>query len=258
MKMYVPLDEARVELKRRWEDVDLRKRIEAELGDKFMPAFAERPRAISFRQVCSPDNGFTFFYQCAKYIGAEPLILEYHGDIFVHFNAEKKGLGRLRVTQDDGTRSTVDIMNFHENEKKPLGDCLLKSDENLVNFHHKLFDVSGYRIEFLDNTEWFHSVGKAAEYYYPILLHCVAHGILFETFMGDEDIAEERFTSDIVVPTIQKIRDRFGLAPLVVNAYPENQNDIEDFYWWSYPPHVNQYLLAYSAEQKLPLKNVLV
>jgi hypothetical protein len=120
MKMYVSLDEARAEIKRCWADVDLKKRIEAELGDQFMAAFAEKPRAISFRQLCSPDNGFTFFYQCAKYINAEPLILEYHGDIFVHFNAEKKGLGRLRVTQDDGNKATMDIMNFHDNEKKTI------------------------------------------------------------------------------------------------------------------------------------------
>ena len=61
--MYVSLDEARAELKRRWADVDLKKRIEAELGDLFMPTFANKPRGISFRQLCSPDNGFTFFYQ---------------------------------------------------------------------------------------------------------------------------------------------------------------------------------------------------
>jgi hypothetical protein len=102
MKMSVSLDEARVELNRRWHDVALRKRVEAELGDKFLPDFAARPRANSFRQLCSPDNGFAFFYQCAKYLNAEPLISEFHGDLFVNMNEEKKGLGRLRVTQADG------------------------------------------------------------------------------------------------------------------------------------------------------------
>lgn len=74
-------DEARAELARRWADTALRKEIEAELGDDFMPSFRDRPRGVSFRQVCSPDNGFTFFFQGAKYIGAEPLVLEYHNDI---------------------------------------------------------------------------------------------------------------------------------------------------------------------------------
>lgn len=117
MKMYISLDEARTEIERRWADVDLKKRIEAELGDQFMPAFAVKPRAIYFKHLCSPDNSFMFFYQCAKYINVKPLTLEYHGDVFVHFNAEKKGLGRLRVTQEDGNKAMMDIMNFQENEK---------------------------------------------------------------------------------------------------------------------------------------------
>ena len=58
--IYVSLDEAREEIKKRWADTDLKKRIEDELGEKFMSQFYEIPRTVSFRQVCSPDNGFTF------------------------------------------------------------------------------------------------------------------------------------------------------------------------------------------------------
>ena len=260
MKLNMSLDEARAELNRRWHDVALRKRVEAELGDKFLPEFAAQPRANSFRQLCSPDNGFAFFYQCAKYLNAEPLVLEYHGDLFVNMNEEKKGLGRLRVTQADGTRATMDIMAFADNEKKPLAECTLKSGENLVAFHHHLFALSGYPIELNDHTAWFRAIGRAADYYYPVLLHFVAHGVFFEALFDETEGGDERdmvFNNTVIIPTIEKIKAKFGLSPLIVNSFPPNQTDEEDFYWWSYPSPINQYLLDYAQTHQLKLKPVV-
>ncbi|MFZ2975657.1 MAG: hypothetical protein WA055_03475 [Candidatus Moraniibacteriota bacterium] len=145
--IYVSLDEAREEIKKRWNDVELRKKVEEELEDNFMPEFKDNPRAVLFRQICPADNGFEFFFYSGKYIKAEPLILEYHDDMFVSFNEEKKGLGRVRVKLDDGSPAMIDIMNFHENEKKKLGECALKTGEKLVDFHHNLFDLLNYKIE---------------------------------------------------------------------------------------------------------------
>ena len=123
------------------------------------------------------------FTNSTKYINAVPLILEFHGDLFVHVNEEKKGLGRLRVLQEDGSKATMDIMNYNDNGKKPLHECLLKSGENLVDFHHKLLA----QVVLLDNTEWFRAIGRASDYYYPTLLHCVAHGIIIESFLDEGD-----------------------------------------------------------------------
>lgn len=242
--IYFSLDGAREEIKKRWNNLELRKAVEEELGDKFMPSFKEKPRGCTFRQVCSPDNGFTFFYQMAKYIWVEPLVLEYHDDIFVHFNEEKKGLGRLRVSLADGSKTTVDIMNFHENEKKKLGECILKNGEKLIDFHRNLFKVAGYDVEILENSEWFHNIGKAKDYYYYFLLHFVTHGILFETFsMEEREKGEAEFVNDIIISNTERIKDKFGIKPIVVRSYPENQTDEEDFYWWSYPPNINDYLI---------------
>ena len=47
--IYVSLDEARVELKRRWNDVELKKRVEEELGEKFMPSFRDKQRGVTFQ-----------------------------------------------------------------------------------------------------------------------------------------------------------------------------------------------------------------
>lgn len=253
--IYVSLDEAREEIKKRWADTDLKKRIEDELGEKFMSQFYEIPRTVSFRQVCSPDNGFTFFCQCSNYIGAMPIVLEYHEDIFTHLNEDKKGLGRLRVTLEDGSTAMVDVMNFSENEKNKLGECVLKNGESLIDFHHNLVNLLGYKVDFLENSDWFKNIGKASDYYYYLLLHFVAHGALCELFF-DVDESNIDFAQNIILPAIEKIQNKFGLKPLIIRQYPQNQTDLEDFYWWSYPPNVNEFIIDYAVKNNLSLKNI--
>lgn len=252
---YVSLDEARSEVARRWSDSVLRRRVEAELGENFMPAFRDRPRGVLFRNLISPDNGFTFFFQGAKYVGAEPLVLEYHDDMFTHINDEKKGLGRLRITSDDGMRATTDIMDFHAAEMLRLSDAVLASGERLVDFHHGLFGRSGYQTQCIENSRWFRRLGKAAAYYFPLLCHFVAHGVLFETFDTEEE-KEDTFTRGIIAPAIERVKWTFGLEPLVVRLYPPEQSDEEDFYWWSYPPAINDYLVRYAQKHNLPIKKM--
>ncbi|MEW6740926.1 MAG: hypothetical protein AB1325_13610 [Nitrospirota bacterium] len=249
--IYFSLDEARKELKKRRNDLELREKIEKELGEKFLPPFRKGPRAVLNRQVASPDNGFVFFCHCAKYIGAEPLAWEDDEDIFVSLNEEKKGLGRLRVTLEDGTRATVDIMNFHENEKKNLGECVLKTGEKLVDFHHGLFKSCQYDVERYDNPEWIGNLEDVSHYYYLTFLHFLAHGALFEVFFDGDS-----FTNDIVLPNIERIKKEFGVSPIIVRLYPDEQTDEEDFYWWSYPPSVNGRIIKYAEEKNLKFRQV--
>lgn len=255
--IHLSLDDARSELKKRWNNVELRQAIEKDLGKNFMPSFLAKPRGVSFRQVCPPDNGFVLFYQGAKYVNAEPLVLEYHDDMFVHFNVDKKGLGRKRVFFEDGTIAMIDIMSFFENEKNKLGECLLKGGERLVDFHRNLFDVAGYQVELLDNSEWFGRYGRAEKYYHDLLLHFVAHGVLFENIEPyNEDGSEAEFIINIVNPAIKKIEEKYGIMPLYVRMYPLSQDEKEDFYWWCNPRNVNDYLVKYARENNLPLKYI--
>lgn len=256
--IYVSLDEAREEIKRRWNDVELKKKIEDELGDKFMPQFSEKPRAVLTKQVCVADNGFLFFYYCAKYINAEPLALEFLGDTFVHFNEEKKGLGRPRLVLEDGSKVIADMISIKDNENKKLNECVLMTGENLIDFHRKLLEVSGYKIDIHDNTSWYNNIGHASKYYYFLLLHFVAHGILFDVFQTDEDESENSFTAKVVLPAIEKIEQKFGVKPLFFRHYPQDQTDEEDFYWWCYPPEVNKWIVEYATSKKINFKQVQI
>jgi hypothetical protein len=253
-RIYISLDEAREELAKRWQNQELKKAIEDELGENFWPEFKNEPRGFLSRCLPSPDNGLTFFFQCSKYINAKPLDFEYIGDLFTSKNEEKKSLGELRITLKN-KKYIVDIIDFQLNEKKKINEIITKTGESLVKFHHKLLDISEYRLEHPDMTQWFQRIGKASEYYYPFLCHFVAHGVLFEFFL-DEDESENGFTNTVVLPALEKIKNKFGLKPLIIRLYPQNQNDNEDFYWFSYPSNINEYLIKYVKENKLSLEEI--
>jgi hypothetical protein len=174
----------------------------------------------------------------------------------VHFNEEKKGLGRPRIVLEDGSKVIADMISIKENENKKLSECTLITGENLIDFHRKLLEVSGYNVDIHDNTAWYNKIGNASEYYYFLLLHFVAHGILFDVFQTNEDESENSFTNKVVLPAIEKIESKFGVKPLIFRQYPQFQSADEDFYWWCYSPMVNNYIIEFAKEKKFNLKTI--
>jgi hypothetical protein len=251
---YLSLDQARTMLRERWREDGLKARVATELGKRLIPAYGSAPLAVSTRQLMSADNGCAFFLQCARYIGATPLAQEFLGDVFFHDNEEKKGLGRLRVALEDGSRATVDLMDFHANERRALGECVLKTGENLAAFHHRLLVLDGCDLRTFDNTAWYRAIGRAADYYHSLLLHFVAHGVLFENFCEAAASAEAAFTDRVIRPALARIRADYDLDPLIVRAYPDDQSEDEDFYWWSHSPKVNRYLLDHARKNQVSCK----
>lgn len=122
-------------------------------------------------------------------------------------------------------------------------------------FHNHLTGLSGLDVERRDLTAWYRSIGRPQDYYYPFLKHFVAHGVLFEVF-DLERAQEESFTNRVVLPAFQRTEEEYGVAPMVCRLYPEDQTDDEDFYWWSYPPHVNAFIIDYARKHDLPFKEV--
>lgn len=255
--IYFSLDAARAELARRWADVELRRRVEAELGTRFVPKFRARPRAVITRQLLSPDNGFIFFHQAANYVGGEPFAWEFFGDFFSRCNDEKRGWGELRVVDVD-RKLLIEVISMSGSNRKPFLEVVTRLGEPLVAFHGRLLGLAGYPIEQQDMTQWFHEIGKPTEYYYPWMLHMVAHGVLFDNFQTTADPKEAPFTHNVVLPALQRIEEKFGLRPLVVRLYPEHQTPEEDFYWWSYPPQINEHLVNYAKVHKLPMRPALL
>ncbi|MCX5905583.1 MAG: hypothetical protein NTV89_19405, partial [Proteobacteria bacterium] len=231
MNLYVSLDEARAELHKRWQDKKLKHQIETDLGNNFWPQFRNKPRSLLIRFVLSPENKFIFFIKCAHYVNAAPLVFEFTGDAFIAVNDDKRGLGRCCVYsgQNAATKKLVDLIDFPSNEKRKIKEVTLKNGELLVAFHHSLLSLLHYPVDLHDMTAWFNGIGKPIEFYYPYLLHFVAHGVLFEVFFQEKREREISFTNKNVLPAINKIEQKYGLKPLIVRLYPENPTELEDF-----------------------------
>jgi hypothetical protein len=247
---YTDIETARELIQQRWNNNVLRRSVEDVIGRYLWPEMREQPYGVLWRCLPSPDNGFTFFVQASQWLGLQSFLPEYIEDKFVPLNPEKKCLGRLNLTTQDGTQVTCDILDWQANQGKPMTDVVLKTGESLVSFHHRLFRIAGYTTMYRDLSNWWISL-KPAYYYY--LAHFLAHGVLFEVF-EEEHTREDIFTCEVFLPNLDRIEREFGVKPLIVRLYPANQSDDEDFYWFSYPPHVNAYLVKWALENNLPFK----
>jgi hypothetical protein len=249
--IYVSLEEAKKEIEKRWVTEDLKKEIEKELGTFLITDLEKTPRAVLCRPIISPDNGFNFFEHCARYIGCRGIGLEYTEDKFVVLNSEKRGLSKLRITRN-GIRGWYDTVDCNKEQGKKIIDVLTKiNNKKLVDFHHEIYEFTNADTQIIDHSLWFKRFTGPAEYYYYFLLNFVVHGVYFDLFDTEMDQKENSFVHSMVIPNIQKIKDKFGLYPLIVKLYPDDQTPEDDFYWFAYNHFVNDRIVSIAEESNL-------
>jgi len=253
---YLSLDEARHEIHKRRHCIELIQSVEDFLLGRFLPGLGKQPKAALIRSVLSPDVGFEFFLYCSKYVGLPPLFAEHSNDLFIGLSEEKLGLARLRLTRTDQTKVLSDIVDFKAFHGKMIPDVRVLSGDSLIDFHHDLIAFAGHDISIENVSSYFHSFGKPSDYYPFYLANFIAHGILFENFDCDETTREFDFTRDVVVKSLETVRNTFGVYPLIVRLYPENQTDEEDFYWWTYPKRINSFLLDFGERHKCKQRRI--
>lgn len=253
---YFSLDEAREEIKKRWDNKKLKEKIEAILSEKggIINIFLNnRPQAVIWRSMLSPDNGFDFYYQSSNYLRCEVAPMEYLDDKFVTINEEKKALSKIRLNLENNKKGYVELVNYNNQEGKCLQDIVLKNGDKLHEFHKNLFKKNYNNLTITDISKWCKNIGKAKDYYYYYLLHFICHGVLFESFSLEID-NEDTFTNEIIFPAIHKIEKDFNLKPIIVRLYPENQTIEEDFYWFSYPKLINNDIINFAKTQNYIIK----
>jgi hypothetical protein len=93
------------------------------------------------------------------------------------------------------------------------------------------------QIETCDVSAWVLRHGqKAQEYYRDFFTLFLAHGILCESFLEDED--EGPFTRDVIRPAFEAVAERFHHRPLVVELVtPE---EWRQKHWWSYTDELRE------------------
>jgi hypothetical protein len=256
--IYYTLNEAAEEIKKRWSDKILKRKVEEFLSNKFIPGFfMDKQRAVYPKSVVSPSNAYDFFLLNAKYLGIEPLLAEYTDDLFTGLSEDKLLLTRLRLLWHDGTYKTADIVDYKKYHEKKLPEVRVVSGEKLIDFHHTLFKLSQYPdSEITDMSNYFRSYGKPKDFYPYYLANFICHGILFEKFETDPKSRELKFTREVVMPSINFLKEKFGVGPIVVNLYSNDSTGAEDSFWGCFNRNINDFLVDYVNKNNCVVKEL--
>ncbi len=206
--------------------------------DPLARRLAERPHAVLFRQVATPNFELRLFARLAAAAGFEPLILEYHRDKFVTRNHEKLALAKMSfydgLGRNGGPRlRSATVARLPEIDGVRFDAVATSWGQGLIDFHHDLLNYFPplAAIERCEASNWFSRHGGAAATYYRDLLGLFSNGsILFECFwtVGEEGA----FLNQIVKPAFVAAA-RCAPRPLVCRLYPERFD--ESSHWSRYP-----------------------
>lgn len=246
---YTPVEEAKKEIWRRWNDKDLRKKVEKFLEKDVPEVFKGEPKAVLFRYIATPDFEHTRAKQVAEKLGMDLIYLEFVRDKFCTINPDKRGLGRLnffhgRNINGECMITKKNIFDLAKNDGKPFNEIKTFWDEPLVDFHHRLFEPYFKKTEVYDVSQFAKRHGSKAINTYPYFLALfVCFGVLVETLSINYSKDEEEFARKIVIPALNKIRDEFGVKPLIVRHLNGTDDELEkDDLWVCYPEFIKTYI----------------
>jgi len=235
--IYISTEEAKIEIWKRWNDKELRKRVDEFLKNDIPDFLREEPRAILARFITSPNFELKHFLERADEISLRPLSLEYLNDKFVAENIDKYYLAKMYFHDKAGKNggynlTTLKVVDFNNAEGKKISDLQTNfNDCSLVDFHHNLTDLCGFNIDSFDISEYYARNGFVASGYYSYFFALfICYGVLFENYLLDQ--VQIKITRDVVLPNFKRISDIFGVKPLIVRLGPDRME--EDLYWRHY------------------------
>jgi hypothetical protein len=232
--VYTPIEEAVIELKRRWEDSSI------PFPDFVPEAMKNNPRALLYVCLITPNYQIRRYVELSKKFGLDPLIFEQKKDKFTSNNEWKHSLGKLRLFlgKDKHNKSRIEFLSavdFNHANGKSVSSVETISGQSLVDFHHDLFFKEFPQLtekNIFDASDWLIEHGNNPKgYYCSFLSLLIKNGIQFENFMINEK--ESFFTREIFLPAFIHVYEETGLKPLIVALEPTDTED--DEYWISYP-----------------------
>jgi len=241
-EMYTPLSVAKKEIWRRWNDKELREKVKDYLGGSMPDPFRKEPRAVLSRSIITPNQEFFYFLDLAESSKLRPLGLEGVEDKFCTKNYDKVSLGKLSFISNKEVKNNIgnieckktvtSIIDMMAYDGKKFCEIKTLWGEDFVDFHHRMLNFHGVKIETFDDFQWFSKRDKRNnpdQYYENFLLFFLCHGILFDNFHAKGK--ERDFTRDIIIKNYKKIEKVFGCKPLIVPLVPIE--DEECFYHWN-------------------------
>lgn len=251
-RIYTPLDEAAALLheRRATQAVRPANQVEALL--------AQRPCAVLFRQIATPNFELLRFLALASAQGLTPVVLEFHQDLFVDRNPAKLALGKMRFHDGWGKNGgprlkTVTVMDVNSANGRPLCEARTRWGRSLAGFHHDLLVSHGAwpMLTAHDASVWFRENGGSARRYYTAFFELLINlAVLIESFpITGHDAA---FTREVMLPSFEASLARQGSKPLVCRLDPPDAEG--DPYWLQYPGNLFAVVeRALGSERSQPL-----
>jgi len=240
--IYTNIEDAKKEILKRWNDDNLKNKVEKYLNNNIPDVFLHEPRCVCTAHIASPNLFFSNFYEKSLELGLKPVVFEYLDDIFITTNFDKASLAKMVFysgkNKNGGTLTTskhvIDLSG--KNEKLKIMELSTLWGQNFVDFHHDITNKYYKNIEIYDGSKWYHLMGKSPEEYYKCVFALyIRNGILFENYLLNNK-REKKFIEDVLLPAFEFVYKEFGLKPLIVPLVPREDEDNKC--WWCYPEHI--------------------
>jgi hypothetical protein len=222
LNIYTPLSIAKEEIWKRWNDKELRKKVEDFLEGDIPEFLKDEPKAYFANQIISPNFDYFSFIDGAKKANLSPVCPEFLEDKFVSKNSIKRYLGKINFY--DETEEVIkisedyyDAINIDKSEGEKISQVETLWGEKLADFHHRILYSIHPESEkhIFEISSWMKRNGKTSkDFYFKFLALFICNSILFENFLphGEEGV----LTNKIVLPNFLAITEIFGVKPLIV------------------------------------------
>ncbi|MCX6751991.1 MAG: hypothetical protein NTZ87_00605 [Candidatus Nomurabacteria bacterium] len=239
MDIYTPIEEAGEIIRKRWADLELRKKVEEKLQGDFPEILKDEPHGLIWRCICTPDGEFKRFLDLCEQADLKPIGFENSQDKFHAGNFTKYMLCDLRFS--NGINKNLQhyvvkerIVDFNGSGGKRMCDLETLWGENLVDFHHfflqEMFPIIKDRT--IDLSEWMKRRGGTPEkYYFSILSFAICHTVYFDDY--DLLESEKNFIDEIILPKFYEVEKYFGFKPIIVKISKVGEHS-RDPDWWCY------------------------
>lgn len=213
--IYVPGTFAKEEILRRWNDKDLKGKVERFLGCDIPEPLRNEPMVLLGRTVASPNEESFKFLEIARRMGIKPLFGEYLDDKFLSTNFDKYCLGKLSFRDGDKIISK-EIVDMEGSEGHLISQVKTFWGESLIAFHHRMFEnLVSDRIEKFDFSSWLSRQGSMKNFYVRYFALFLCHGVLVEDFFENTD-SFGMFFREVILPSLEEVESVFRLKPLIV------------------------------------------
>jgi len=242
-EIYTPLDQAKIEIWRRWNNQDLKIKVFDSLNEDIPDFLIDCPKAYLANHIASPNYNFLEYLKAAQKIGLSPVFPEYREDKFVSLNECKYYIGRLfiyrGIGKNGGEKMTIRrVIDFNESEGKKFNELKTIWGENFIDFHHRILDLlsRGASAGACDFSGWIARNGAVpCRFYDNFFKLFIRNAVLFENYLINNE-EERMFCREVVIPSFKKVWSLFGIKPLIVPTV--SQKSENDLYWQYYPEKI--------------------